>query len=84
MNFVGRLVIVFLLAVVTEGFYTCYAFYVARGDLLRGPLASGGIAVLKAILVIQYVREPVMIAALAIGQVVGTYVTLRLINGGTS
>jgi len=80
MNFTMRLVIVFILAVITEGFYTAYAYYVARGDRVRGPLASGMIAIFKAILVIQYVREPIMIASLAVGQVIGTYLTLGLIK----
>jgi len=78
----GQLALVFVLAVVCESFYTSYAYYVSRVDLVRAPLASGGIAVLKAILVIQYVREPAMIAALALGQVVGTYLTLRFIKRG--
>ena len=75
-----RAVLVFGLAVVCEGFYTSYAYFTARGDLLKAPLASGGIAIFKAILVCLYVREPVMIAALTVGQVIGTYITLRLIH----
>jgi len=75
-----KLLVVFCLAIITEGFYTNYTYFVARGDMVKGPLSSGAIAVFKAILVIQYVREPIVIAALAIGQIVGTYLTLRLIN----
>jgi len=77
---IGHLLLVFGLAIITEAFYTSYAYFVARGDLVRGPLSAGAIGVLKAILVIQYVREPLMIAALALGQMVGTWLTLRLIR----
>lgn len=76
------LLLVFVLAIITEGFYTSYAYYVARADLVRGPLASGAIGVFKAILVIKYVREPLMIAALAVGQVVGTWLMLKVIRRG--
>lgn len=76
------LLLVFVLAIITEGFYTSYAYYVARADLVRGPLASGAIGIFKAILVIKYVREPLMIAALALGQVVGTWLTLKAIRRG--
>lgn len=75
------ILLVFVLAIATEAAYTCYAYYVARGDLLRGPLSSGFIAVGKAVLVITYVHEPATIAALALGQVVGTWATLRFIRG---
>lgn len=80
----SEFLLVFFLAIVTEAFYTCYAFYVARADLVRGPLASGAIAIFKAILVIKYVREPLMIVTLALGQVVGTYLTLRIIRAKQS
>lgn len=76
---IGNMLLVFGLAIITEGFCTSYAYFVARGDIIRGPLASGGIAILKAILVIYYVHEPWLIAALAVGQVVGTYITLKII-----
>ena len=75
-----RLSIVFILSIITEACYTGYAYYVARGDTLRGPTFAGLIAVGKAILVIQYVREPPVIAALALGQVAGTWLTLRVIQ----
>jgi len=77
---ISRLLFVFSMAVVTEACYTCYAYYVARGDTLRGPMASGLIAVGKAVLVIAYVREPIMVAALALGQVAGTWLTLKIIR----
>lgn len=75
-----RLILVFALAIITEGFYTSYAYYVARADTFRAPLSSGGIAIFKAILVIMYVREPLMIAALVIGQMIGSWLTLSLIK----
>ena len=75
-----RLLFVFSMAIVTEACYTSYAYYVARGDTLRGPISSGLIAVGKAILVIAYVREPLMVAALALGQVAGTWLTLKAIQ----
>jgi len=68
------------MAIITEACYTSYAYYVARGDLLKGPISAGLIGIFKAILVITYVREPVMIAALAVGQVCGTWLTLRFIR----
>ena len=77
---IWRTVLVFGLAIICEGFYTSYAYFTARGDLLKAPLASGGIAVFKGILVCLYVREPIQIAALAVGQIIGTYITLRLIH----
>ena len=77
---IGRLALVFFLAIITEGFYTSYAYFVARGDTVKGPLSSGAIAIFKAILVIQYVKEPLTIAALAVGQIIGTYLTLRIIK----
>ena len=77
-----RSAMVFILAIICESFYTRYAYYVARADLIRGPASAGAIAVLKAILVIQYVHEPVTIAALALGQILGTYLTLKFIKRG--
>jgi len=77
---IGKLAFVFVMAVICESFYTGYAYYVSRADLVRAPAAAGAIAIFKAVLVIQYVREPIMIAALAIGQVIGTYMTLRFIK----
>jgi len=75
-----RLLGVFILSVLPEACYTGYAYYVARGDTLRGPTFAGLIAVGKAMLVIQYVHEPLAIAALALGQVAGTWLTLRVIQ----
>lgn len=75
-----RLLFVFGMAILTEACYTSYAYYVARGDTVRGPVASGLIAIGKAVLVIAYVREPIAVAALALGQVVGTWLTLKVIR----
>ena len=75
-----RLLVVFVLSILTEACYTGYAYYVARGDTVRGPTFAGLIAVGKAVLVIQYVREPLSIAALAVGQVAGTWLTLAIIK----
>jgi len=75
-----RLLIVFVLSILTEACYTGYAYYVARGDTVRGPTFAGLIAVGKAVLVLQYVREPLAIAALAVGQVAGTWLTLTVIQ----
>jgi len=79
-EFVLRLLFVFGMAVVTEMAYTSYAFYVSRVDTVKAPISSGLIGVFKAILVIAYVREPVMITALALGQVLGTWLTLRYLK----
>jgi hypothetical protein len=79
---IRRTFLVFVLAIVCEGFYTAYAYFTARADLIKAPLASGGIAVFKGILVCLYVREPIHIAALAVGQVIGTFLTLKLIHKG--
>ena len=75
-----RLLIVFVLSILTEACYTGYAYYVARGDTVRGPTFAGLIAVGKAFLVIQYVKEPLAIVALALGQVAGTWLTLKVIQ----
>lgn len=78
---IQRLLFVFVVAIITEGFYTVYAYYVARADLIRGPLASGAIAIGKGILVVNYVAEPLWgIATLTVGQVVGTWLTLKFIK----
>jgi uncharacterized membrane protein YfcA len=47
---------------------------------MRASAASAGIAVTKGILVYLYAREPVLIAALAIGQFIGTWLTLKVIH----
>lgn len=73
-------VFVFGLSIVSIACYTAYSYYTARGDPLRSPLASGGIAITKGILVYMYAREPLLIVALAVGQVIGTWLTLRLIH----
>lgn len=75
-----RLLFVLLVAIVTEACYTVYAYYVARGDMVRGPIASGAIAIGKGILVVNYVREPAAIITLAIGQIIGTWLTLKFIR----
>ena len=74
------IVIVFVLAVITEMCYTGYAYYVSQGDTVRAPIAAGLIGVFKGILVVAYVRDPIMIAVLAVGQVCGTYLMLRFIQ----
>lgn len=79
---IGRLLLVFGLAILCEAAYTSYAYFAARADTIRAPIASGAIAVLKAILVIAYVKEPIQIAALMLGQMVGTYLTLKIIKRG--
>jgi hypothetical protein len=71
---------VFVLSVLTECAYTGYAYFVARGDVLRGPLFAGLIAIGKGILVYTYTRKPIQIATLAVGQVIGTYLTLNIIG----
>lgn len=76
----GRLAVVFVVSILTECCYTGYAYFVARGDTVRGPLFAGLIAVGKAVLVYIYARDPLQIAALAVGQVVGTFLTLTVIN----
>lgn len=69
------------MAIVTEACYTGYAYYVARGDMMRAPLFAGAIAIGKGILVVNYVREPLAgIATLAVGQVIGTWLTLKFIK----
>jgi hypothetical protein len=78
---IGRLLFVFGLAIVCEAAYTTYAYYTARADTIRAPIASGAIAILKAILVIAYVKEPIQIGALALGQMIGTHLTLKIIKG---
>jgi hypothetical protein len=78
---IPRWLFVFILAVATEAAYTCYAYYMARGDQVRGPLSAGAIAIGKGILVVNYVAEPLLgIAALTLGQVAGTWLTLRFIK----
>lgn len=74
-----RLLFVFVLAIITEACYTSYTWHVSRGDTTRAPISAGLIGVFKAILVISYVKEPITIAALAIGQIAGTYVMLKFI-----
>ena len=78
---ITRLLTVFVLAILTECAYTGYAYFVARGDKVRGPMFAGLIAVGKGILVVAYVRDPWQIATLAVGQVLGTWLTLTVING---
>jgi len=79
---IGRLLFVFVPAILCEAAYTTYAYYTARADTTRAPIASGFIGALKAVLVLAYVREPIQIAALVVGQVVGTYLTLKIIKRG--
>jgi hypothetical protein len=71
---------VFVLSILTECAYTGYAYFVARGDVLRGPMFAGLIAVGKGILVYTYTKKPLQIATLAVGQVIGAYLTLNLIG----
>ena len=78
-----HLLFVFTLSILTEAAYTGYAYFVARGDRMRGPMFAGLIGVGKAILVVNYVREPLTIAALALGQMAGTWLTLTVINQGS-
>lgn len=77
---IERLLLVFALSIVTEIFYTCYAYFVSRVELLKAPACAGLIGIFKAIVVIQYVREPRAIATLAVGQVIGTYVALSVLK----
>jgi len=75
-----RLIAVFALAVLTECAYTGYAYFVARGNVVLGPLFAGLIAIGKGTLVYIYARDPLQIATLAVGQVLGTFLTLKVIN----
>lgn len=76
----GEFLLVFFLAAVTEVFVARYVFYAARADPVRGSLASGAVAVLKALLIIQCVREPLVVVVMALGQMIGAYLMLRVIR----
>jgi len=75
-------VLVFVVGILTECCYTGYAHYVAKADTVRGPIFAGLIAVGKAVLVIAYVHEPMQVAVLAVAQMIGTWVMLRVIKKG--
>lgn len=82
LTFAGRLALVFILSILTECAYTAYAYYVARGDIVRGPAFAGLIAIGKGVLVYNYARDPWQIGTLAVGQVIGTWLTLKVIKKG--
>jgi len=79
-----RLVFVLVMAIITEATYTTYVYFGSRGDRVRAPISAGLLGVFKAVLVILYVREPIMIAALSVGQMVGTYLMLEFIRNRKS
>lgn len=72
---------VLLLSFVAELAYAGYTVCVAERRTALAMLATAMIAILKGGLVISFVREPRLIPAVAAGQVVGTYVVLRLTSG---
>jgi len=72
--------LVFILAILTEMCYTGYAYYVSRGNTVLGPTFAGLIAIGKGVLVYVYSKDPFQIGVLAIGQVLGTWLTLTIIG----
>jgi len=72
--------IVFLVGILTECAYTAYAHYCGKADVVRASVAAGLIAIGKGILVVSYVRSPAQITTLAVAQILGTFLTLKIIR----
>jgi hypothetical protein len=75
-----KLIFVFIMSIITEVFYTSYVYYCSKLDTMRAPISSGLIGIFKALIVIAYVKDPLAILSLSIGQVIGTYLTLRYLK----
>ena len=73
-------VLVLILSIVTEVFYTGFAHFVSRGNKRLAPLCSALIALGKGSLVYIYTKEPIQIATLAVGQYIGTLIMLDLLE----
>ena len=73
-------VLVFVVGILTECCYTAYAHYCGKADVVKAPVFAGLIAVGKGVLVVSYVKSPLQIATLAVAQVLGTWITLRVIR----
>lgn len=73
---------VFFVSFIVELFYAGYVVACARHQRELAMLCTGGIAILKAGLVVRFVASPITIPALAIGQVLGTYVAFAILDHG--
>ena len=77
MSLVGQAVIVFLVTVVTDFFFGRYTITCAERKAVPASFWSMVYSVAYALLVIEYVHNPWLIAVVAVASAVGTYISIK-------